>query len=156
MASFYELVYNGVKPYLTYITIAIVAIIFYYVVQFAYERYYKKPKDERKFKDVANTNTRGEELLIYIFHVDWCPHCKTALPEWNTFRDTYNGKQVKGYNIKCIDVNCTSESNEVQSYINQFEIESYPTVKMVKEGEHIDFDARITSDNLETFIEAML
>ena len=64
MASFYELVYNGVKPYLTYITIAIVLIIFYYVVQFAYDRYYKKPKDEKKFKDVANTNTRGEELLI--------------------------------------------------------------------------------------------
>ena len=71
-------------------------------------------------------------------------------------RDSYNGKQIKGYNIKCIDVNCTSESDEVNSYINQFEIESYPTVKMVKGGEQIEFDARITSDNLESFIEAML
>ena len=54
MASFYELVYNGVKPYMTYITIAIIVIIFYYVVRFAYDRYYEKPKDEKKFKGYEN------------------------------------------------------------------------------------------------------
>lgn len=156
MGSFYNIMYNGIKPYLTYITIAVILIIFIQVLKFTYERYFNKPKDERKFKDVANANTRGEELEIYMFHVDWCPHCKTAMPEWKSFTDTYNNKQIRGYNIRCIDVNCTNENPSVTSYINQYNIESYPTIKMIKEGEQIDFDARITSDNLETFIDTMV
>ena len=58
------------KPYMTYVTIAIIVIIFYYVVRFAYDRYYEKSKDEKKFKGVANTNIRGEELVLYDIYQD--------------------------------------------------------------------------------------
>lgn len=157
MASFYDVLYSGIRPYLMYITIAVVFIVFVLLVKFVFEKYYEKPMEERKFQDVANANTRGEDLPIYMFHVNWCPHCKTALPEWRSFKNTYHDKQIKGYNIRCIDIDCTDDNdNEVKSMLNQYKIESYPTIKMVKGGEQIEYEARITSDNLEAFVDAML
>jgi len=64
MASFYDVLYSGIRPYLMYITIAVVFIVFVLLVKFVFEKYYEKPMEQRKFQDVANANTRGEDLPI--------------------------------------------------------------------------------------------
>ena len=90
------------------------------------------------------------------FHVDWCPHCKTALPEWENFKKQFNNKEVNGYITKCVDVDCTDENSKVQNMISKYDIESYPTVKMVKDKNTIEFDSKITSNTLEHFVNTML
>ena len=75
----------------------------------------------------------------------------------STILKILNTKQIKGYNIRCIDIDCTDDNdNEVKSMLNQYKIESYPTIKMIKGGEQIEYEARFTSDNLEVFIYGML
>ena len=78
------------------------------------------------------------------------------MPEWSSFKQQYDGKQVGGYEVKCVDVDCTDETSEVTNYINKYDIDSYPTLKMQKGDQTISFDASVTSENLESFVEMML
>jgi len=119
-----------------------------------YSRQNKKKTD--RFKDVANTNRRNKEAIVYFFHVDWCPHCKTAQPEWDAFKTQYDSIEINGYDIKCIDINCTEESSDVKYLMNQYKIESYPTVKLVLDDRTIDFDSKITRTSLTSFVNTML
>jgi thiol-disulfide isomerase/thioredoxin len=114
-----------------------------------------KPKETKKFSDVANTSTRAEEVTVYFFHVDWCPHCKTALPEWNNFRSQYDGKSVNGVMINCVDMDCTKETPAVENALTTYGVDSYPTVKMLKDGKQITFESKITSTSLEKFVTTM-
>ena len=50
---------------------------------------------------------------MMLFYVDWCPHCKTAKPEWEKVRDKYQGQQVNGYVVTFTEMNCTNETTEV-------------------------------------------
>lgn len=113
-------------------------------------------KKDNKFADVANANKRSHEVIIYFFNVDWCPHCKTAKPEWEKFVKLYDGKEKGDYVIKCFDYNCTDETAEVTKVINKYNIESYPTIKMLKDNQVIEFDSKITEYTLEQFVNTMV
>ena len=141
-------------PYYYPILIIVLVIIFLLVGIFVYNRHTKS-----EAFDVANDNQRDNELtmVVYFFHADWCPHCKKALPEWNGFSQANHGKDLYGYKVNCVDINCTNEDDsKVVEYINKFNIDSYPTVKMIKDGKTIDFDSRITTTSLNSFLETML
>ena len=155
MGSFYETVNRYFKPYMFYIIAFVIFIVFVLTGLYAYNKYVKKELKEKQFKDVANTNTKGVDLEILFFHVDWCPHCKTAKPEWDSFKSAFEGKQLNGYNILCLDVDCTEENNsKITQMINKYDIDSFPTVKMNREGKIIDYEARITRNNLEEFVNS--
>jgi thioredoxin-like negative regulator of GroEL len=155
MANVLDILRKYITPYYKYILAAVIFVIFVYIGNYAYNEYYLKPNQNRLYSDVANANRRTE-VIIYFFHVDWCPHCKKAQPEWNKFADQYDGKEVNGYIIKCKDIDCTQETSDVSRVINQFKIESYPTVKMVKDEKTIEFDARINQNTLDKFVNTML
>ena len=70
-----------------------------------------------------------------LFYVDWCPHCKTAKPEWNKMKDKYEGKTINGYKVNFTEYNCTKESPEIDNLLDQYKIEGYPTIKLVKDGQ---------------------
>src|SRR6056300_1440965 len=141
MASFYEVVNDYVKPYANIILAIVIGLIFFFVGKYAYNQFVVKEDETKNFKDVANAETDGKDLEILFFYTDWCPHCKTAKPEWNAFKSMYNNKRVKGYNIVCIDVNCTEETSAITKMMNEHEIDSFPTIKMSKDDESIDYEA---------------
>jgi len=155
MSQLLALLYNRFKPYFPAIyTVAIVAIlfaIFYYVYTYVY-----LPKmDGAKFADVANASPTDKEVTIYMFHVDWCPHCKKALPEWNMFSDEYNGKSVNGCRINCKEIDCTNTDDvQVQAVMDKYGVKQYPTVIAVMGGTdlRIDYDAKVKKDHLEKFV----
>mgnify|MGYP000170719036 CR=1 FL=1 len=155
MAGLVEVVQSLIRPYNKYLLIAFFLIISIVLSYYAYNKFYKNTV-ANKFADVANANRRNKEVNVMFFHVDWCPHCKTALPEWNNFKKQYNDKEINGYVIKCQDIDCTSESSDVTSLMNQYEIESYPTVKLLKDTNIIDFDSKITANTLDQFVNTML
>ena len=154
MANIIDVFRKFISPYSYFILIFVVFVIFAYAGYYAYNTFYLK-KSGNKFSDVANANRRQKEVMIYFFHVDWCPHCKNALPEWNAFKSQYDEKEVNGYVLKCVDTDCTSETGEVTRVIKTYNIDSYPTVKMVKDGKTIDFDSKITKTSLEKFATVM-
>ena len=108
MPGVIEVVSNLFRPYYNYVLVLVLIIIFVALAQYAYANYYKKSVDN-KFSNVANANRRNKEADIMFFHVDWCPHCKTALPEWNNFKKQYDNKEINGRVIRCKDIDCTNE-----------------------------------------------
>lgn len=157
MASFYEVVQNYLTPYYWYFLIIVSFVIFGLLGKYAYDIYYADnyTGGNKDFKDVANAEMRDKEANVYFFFVDWCPHCKTALPEWIKFKNQFDGELVNGYNVNCIDMNCTDENEEVTQAIQEYKIEGYPTVKMNKDNKIIDFDAKISYGTLEKFVNMM-
>jgi len=102
----------------------------------------------------SSQNSKDAEIMF--FYVDWCPHCKTALPEWNKFKDEMNGTEVKGYVIQCIEYNCTSETAEITNLIDKYNIEGYPTIKLIKDNNVFDYDAKPTYNYLKQFCYTMI
>jgi thiol-disulfide isomerase/thioredoxin len=154
MANLVQVLTNLIRPYYYYIIIATILIIFIVVAYYGYNRFVNQEKN--RIKDVANANRRSKETVIYFFHVDWCPHCKSALPQWRDFYTMYDGKEINGYKLKCQDIDCTSETSDITDFINTYKIDSYPTVKLIRDGNTIDFDSKITKGSLEQFVNTML
>lgn len=156
MAGIVDVVNKYFRPYLFKLMILILFVIFAYAAYYGYHSIYLKRAS--KFSNVANSggSSSGNVATVYMFHVDWCPHCKKALPEWNSFVSAYDGKEVNGHVIKCVDVDCTKESSEVTSIIDQYNIESYPTIKLVKDDKVIEFDSKISQNTLEQFVNTMV
>jgi thiol-disulfide isomerase/thioredoxin len=150
MANLVEAIYKRViRPYQYTILLVLTTILFSVAAYYAYEYYFQEQTD------IAN-RTGDDPVQVYLFHVDWCPHCRRAMPEWSSFKQQYDGKVVNSYKVECIDVDCTDEDSEVANYINKYDIDSYPTVKMQKGDQTVSFDASVTSENLESFVEMIL
>jgi len=98
----------------------------------------------------------GKEVEIMLFYTDWCPHCKTAKPEWEQVKAEYNGKQIHGYRIIFTEVNCTNESPDVEKMMNTYKIDGYPTIKLVKDNQIIDYDAKPTKATLTQFLNTVV
>ena len=99
----------------------------------------------------GSTESEGKPVEIILFSVDWCPHCKVARPEWNKVAEST--KSINGRKIIFTDINCTDETPEVTSVIKQYNIEGYPTIKLIKDGKVIDFDAKPTEQHLQEFLK---
>lgn len=111
-----------------------------------------KPNSERVPDDGSAKGTA--EILV--FTTDWCPHCTAAKPAIEDIERQYNNTTVNGHKIIITRVDCTDESPEVEAKMNELGVEGFPTIKMIKDGQVIEFDAKPTKDNLEQFINTVV
>jgi len=141
-----------IKRYNTQITIFIVIIIFVIASIFAY-KWFIQPTVENLNEDLSNDSKRTGESQLYFFHADWCPHCKRAKPEWDNIVKNYDNKDFGKYKLKTIEVDCSEGDDPL---IQQYSIDGYPTILMIKDDKRIDYDAKISYDNLNKFITDLL
>jgi thiol-disulfide isomerase/thioredoxin len=102
-----------------------------------------------------NSNASSSAELLF-FYTDWCPHCKTAKPVWNEIKSEYENKTINGHTLVFTEVNCTDENAEVEKMMNQYNIEGYPTIKLLKDGQVIEYDAKPSKETLEQFLNTVL
>jgi len=175
MSNIITVISDTLRPYANSIMGLFIFFIFIAVGYYSYYKFYIPYIEKKKYSDVANINNRKKIANIYFFFVDWCPHCKTAKPEWNNFKLQYNNTEKGDYLIKCYDINCTADNGTIEiadippeagdikttptkitDLIRKYNIEAYPTIKMIKDDTTIDYDAKITNSNLEQFIESAI
>jgi thiol-disulfide isomerase/thioredoxin len=153
MSSITSVIYRDyIQPYQRRILVITLLIIFTLAGYYAYRTIARPYVDGSQSADIANYNKQEKEAVVHFFYADWCPHCKTAKPEWLKFQSNFNGKSMNNYTIRCNLVNCTEETSENSSIIQKYGIDSYPTVKMLRDGTIIDFDSKISESSLEQFI----
>lgn len=159
MSNTVDLLLSYVRAYYFRIMIVALFIIFAVVGFYAFKQFYPSSTSTNKFSDVSNTPPNGKEITITMYHVDWCPHCKKALPSWNEFTREYNGKIVNGSKIVCVDLDCTDNKDSKIKNLLEKEpvIDSFPTVRGVMVGSDgkeitIQYKSKITKDNLEKFV----
>ena len=121
-----------------------------------YKQYIVDPIfNENRENTLGNANSNKTANMM-LFYVDWCPHCKTAKPEWDELKTEYEGKQINGYTLVFSEHNCTAESTENDELMNKFKIEGYPTIKLLKDNEIVEYDAKPTKSTMEQFLHTVL
>jgi len=133
----------------------IIALLFIVLVVYIYSQYAKSsmnPKFIPNNELGPNANNTSNEAEMMLFYVDWCPHCKTAKPAWEEVKEEYENKTVNGYKMVFTEINCTNETPEVENLMNKYKIEGFPTIKLLKDGQIIEYDAKPTKNTLIQFI----
>jgi thiol-disulfide isomerase/thioredoxin len=142
-------------------TLIIIAIcILFLIISGLYYYYYVSPQLNAKYKPnkehVQNNPNEGKSAELLFFFADWCPHCKTAKPIWNDLKAQYENKTINGYHVVFTEINCSEESAEVEKMMNQYSVEGYPTIKLLKDGQIVEYDAKPTKETLTQFLETVL
>ena len=114
---------------------------------------FKKPVYTTEQMEPSIGNKQAELVL---FTVDWCPHCKTAGPEWDQLVSQYEGRKMNGYELLFRKINCTTETAEIDALVKQYKVEGFPTVKPLKGDMVIDYDAKPTKSILLQFLKTAL
>lgn len=127
----------------------VIAVFYFYKDVSSQENSTYKPNGE--FGPNENKNA---ELLF--FYADWCPHCKSAKPIWEELKAEYKNKVINGYTIIFSEINCSEENAEVEKMMNKYNIEGYPTIKLLKDGQVIEYDAKPDKNSLNQFLNTVL
>ena len=134
------------------ILFSIIAIIYYF--------YYMLPQIKAKYQpnseNVPESSGNGNTAELLFFYAEWCPHCKTAKPIWNDLKSEYENKTINGYKVVFTEINCSEETAEVEKMMNQYNVEGYPTIKLLKDGQVIEYDAKPSKDTLVQFLNTVL
>jgi thiol-disulfide isomerase/thioredoxin len=136
------------------------AVILFAIIALLYYFYYVSPALKRQYRPnseqvPAGTGTSDSAELLF-FYADWCPHCKSAKPIWNEIKTEYENKTINGYQIVFTEIDCSEESAEVEKLMNQYNIEGYPTIKLLKDGQIIEYDAKPSKETLDKFLNTVL
>jgi thiol-disulfide isomerase/thioredoxin len=144
--------------------IGIILLVIILLITFIVIGYYTynsvKPKQLQANLQSSNATNKTAKLML--FFVDWCPHCKVAKPEWNDLKNEYVDnkgnpiKQINGYYVQFEEYDCTNETPQIEKMMNQYNIEGYPTIKLIKDNEVIEYDAKPTKDTLNVFLNSVL
>ena len=103
-------------------------------------------------KEYANSDDR-DNADIYFFYTNWCPHCKTAKPVWQKFKEHIDAKgHASGVKVNFIEVDCEKDHDTA----DKFKVTGYPTIKMLYKNKIIEYDAKPHQDNLQQFLDESL
>lgn len=148
---------NWLNPQKLYFWLGLLIILLISAGIYVYQKNISNLQNNKERKnDVSNTASNGGDIRIMFFTVDWCPYCQKAKDPWNDFKTNYHLKTVNGRRITCKEYNATTESEETKLLIDKYDVKGYPTVLMLKDGEKIEFDAKISTYSLERFVADMV
>ena len=141
--------------------IAVIVVCLSGIAYYVYNRHAapkinnKNPANE-EFNHSTARKDRG--IKLFYFYADWCPHCKKANEHWNKVKsdeEVGDGQAVNGYYIEYIGIDCTNEKDEdAARFLSKYKVEGFPTIKLVKGADVVEFDAKPDYDILKHFIKS--
>lgn len=137
-------------------TVGIIALVVILLLVAVYIYNNQCTRSQQMIENFENESNEKRTAELMFFSVDWCPHCKTAKPEWEQLKAEYKDKTINGYDIIFTDIDCTKETPQVEKLMNTYKIEGYPTIKLLKDGQVIDYDAKPSKDTLVKFLNTVL
>lgn len=93
-----------------------------------------------------NTSEMKEEKmeLVYLY-MNGCGHCKTFTPEFDKFASNYKGS--------CKVIKLERGESGAKKYLEENNVQGFPTVLLIKESETIEFQGERTEEGLLKFME---
>lgn len=132
----------------TLVTIGLIVLFIALAVWF-YKKYVIPSLNEDAYiENSVYGSDGGGNVVVYFFYTEWCPHCKKAKPQWNSF--TENNPNNTRLTFKEIDCDKDKET------ASNFNVTSYPTIKLTYKGKTYDYDARVDKDTLQKFVETSI
>jgi len=142
--------------YKHFIILFIVILIFLVAAIYTYRRYIS-PRINPKYVPNSEFIPEGdkkttENATLYFFYTTWCPHCKKSMPIWKSLKDELDNKEIKGTTINFIEVDCDKDA----ALAEKFNVQGYPTIKLVKGNQIIEYDAKPSKETLMEFLNTSL
>ena len=135
-----------------YLFIIIILITLILLAIFIYKNYLKHYLIESYTpnKEYISSDSNESYADMYFFYTEWCPHCKTAKPIWENFKEMYKDKLINNKaKLNFLEIDCDKETETA----NKFNVEGYPTIKMIYSNKIIEYDAKPELDTLSEFVE---
>jgi len=155
MSEFKRKLYENLGSKRFFIIVAVTAI-FITIAVVTYNKFIKKNIDPEYVanKEFIPGPRQGEipSVDLYYFYTSWCPHCKSARPEWDKFKKEIGNTLVKDKKINFIEVNCEKE----KPLADKYDIKGYPTIKMVNKNKVIEYDAKTDVETLHQFVNSSI
>jgi thioredoxin 1 len=148
----------SIISYKHFMLILAITIIFLIAAVYTYRRYVSPSvsptyvANSEFVQEGAGVNQPSEVADLYFFHTTWCPHCKKSMPIWQELKKDLSNKEFKGVTLNFIDVDCDKET----ALAEKFNVQGYPTIKLVKGNQIIEYDAKPTKENLMEFLNTSL
>ena len=159
--SFLNNLVGGSSGYVSHIstmnktTLAMIIGVVLLVIGALVYYFYIMPKSKPNYSAVEGfSKDKSAELLF--FYADWCPHCKTAKPDWAEIVSKYENTIINGHKVVFTEINCTTETEDISQMMNKYKIEGFPTLKLLKDGQVIEYDAKPTKETLDEFLNTVL
>jgi len=89
---------------------------------------------------------KGDEFVFVEFYAPWCGHCKKLVPEYAALATSLKGE---GSKIVIAKLDATT-ANDVSV---KYSIRGYPTLKLFRNGEPIDFEGGRTTSEMKVWLE---
>jgi len=145
------------------IIILVIAVIFIIAAYYVFVTYVKPKMDagyvaNKEFiegDDNNKTGSKGGEIKVadvYMFKVDWCPHCKKAMPIWEDVSKEYQGNIINGYQLNFILI----DGEENPDMADKYNIKGFPTIKLLKDSQIIEYDAKPDHSTIVEFLNTVL
>ena len=131
----------------------ILVILCCFLIYTAYRIYYKsyvQPKIDNYKANSEYIEDRNEDANLYVFYTTWCPHSKKALDVIKKFEEenqSYKGKTINYFYI---------DAEEQVDMAEKFNVESYPSLYLVINGNKIYYDANVKEPLLKKFLETSI
>lgn len=138
------------KKNITYIVILTIIFLFtsfYTYKKFAYPKIFKKYVANKEFSYGDSDN----KILIMWFYTDWCPYCTQTVNEWNAFKDKITETDYD-IDINFQEIDCDKNPEIADKY----NIEEYPTIKLLYKNDIYLYDAKPDVNNLIKFLNGSL
>lgn len=141
-----------------------------YTAYFVFNKYVKNrltPKYVSNNEFIDKKDDDDDETVLKLYHAsEWCPHSKDVLDpktgNWVLFKNKFNNKVVNGKKLVFEEINCSNigENNYDGTLDKETkDIDGYPTIKLLANGESIIYNNDVASSNtlalnqLEEFIK---
>ena len=98
------------------------------------------------------SNDADKSAILYYFYTTWCPHCKKTMPIWDELVSELNNKELNGVILTLIKVDCDKE----QALAESFNVQGYPTIKLVYGDKTVEYDAKLDKSTLMEFLNSTL
>ena len=99
---------------------------------------------------VETENFSTNDVIVRIFHVKWCGHCKAAKSEFETFYNERNNTNLNGKNVKVEMIDADDEPDKA----SQYGVTGYPTIKGFANGNSVNYpdDYQRSNTDLSKFL----
>lgn len=141
-----------------FLIVLVLTAIFIAAAIYTYNRYVTPRLNpeyvaNKEFVQEGGEESQSQEAAdLYFFYTTWCPHCKKAMPIWSKLREQIGEGRVKDTKINFIEIDCDKDTATAE----RFKVEGYPTIKLVKGNQVIEYDAKPDLENLNQFLTTSL
>ena len=103
-------------------------------------------KNINDFNNYYDRNNGTDKLQIVAFLANWCGFCEQFKPEWQKFKNMAKNKLING-------VIATASDKSMGSLKCNNQINGFPTIRIFKNGKHIDYNGERDSKHLTDYIK---